>query len=261
MVQKRKRLNKKITHKGQGLFDTIKNAFNSGNKKIKEIKNKAIDFVAPRVVAALKGKREGLTGRFQDYLNNEKDNEIIDIKINETPVYGTIQKALNTISLGGFNKAKKKLGIEDAYHRYALVTTKDGVTKRLEKNHVIEAKPAKPSDFIGARDIPLKGRKITPKELIANASKKDDEFYDYCPSEKNCQYFVKDLVEGNDLKTGLDGKTKSIVEPQDTKALIDSLGVLKDVPKKITDLAAYADHVAFGRGVVTRLGYNPFEFN
>ncbi len=44
----------------------------------------------------------------------------------------------------------------------------------------------------------------------------------------------------------MDRKTKDIIQPQNGKELISSLGILSEVPKVITEIAGRADRLAYG---------------
>lgn len=157
----------------------------------------------------------------------------------------------NIISFGAFDKVKRRLGYDDIYHNYLIVKLKNGKTYKMEKNHVVNIEPIKASDLTNqTKNIPLNGVNTDLQTLINNASKNDSKFWRYDPADKNCQWFAHDILKDNNLdKNVTDKETQEIINPQDGKALIDSLGALKNVPKAITDLAAGLDTLVAGKGL------------
>lgn len=72
-------------------------------------------------------------------------------------------------------------------------------------------------------------------------------FWVYTPEVDNCQLFVKKIVDRNHL-----AKTPAIqdaIRPQDGKALINTLGVAKDLPAAVTNLAARGARALNGDGL------------
>lgn len=211
---------------GEGFLDTLKEAH-------KRVKN------------ALSGPREGIPPNLEKTVAN--DGDIKSIEIARKPVIGGVQTLLNAISGGRFDKAKKRLGYNDVYHNFLIVTDNNGKRYKIEKNHVVEQKALSKSDEQSEKypvHIPA-GKKLNMKDMLGNASKGDKEFYKYDPRIKNCQYFTKEMIERNGLS--VDGaKAKEVMEPQDGRALIDSLGALSNIPKTITDIAASTDRLING---------------
>lgn len=194
--------------------------------------------------------REGPSPQIRKFLEQNKDMKIDSIYIGREPVQSGVQSFVNALSLGGYNKMKKKLGYEDVYHSFLVVRTKDGKLHKVEKNHVVQQKEISPEDISKAevKNIPL-NRELSIGELIENGSKNDKEFYKYDPEKRNCQWFVNDVIKDNGLDQGLNKDTEELLNPQDGTTLLSSLGKLKGVPKVLTDLAAGGDRLIHGNGI------------
>lgn len=139
-------------------------------------------------------------------------------------------------------------------HDSMVMTMEDGSKWRVEKNHVIEAKPITGQQRktnavkVQSTKVPVH-KNMTAKQLIDNASAGDKEFWNYDPAGNNCQKFVEDVVSRNGLEPA------SKVVRQDAKALVGSLGALKDVPKLVTDLAAVGDRLIHGGSRQNKCSY------
>jgi hypothetical protein len=192
--------------------------------------------------------REGPPPAIRRLLNDTEGVKIKSIKVGRKPIVKNVERLLNGISFGKFGKVKRKLGYDDVYHNYLIVELENGKKVKIEKNHVVESSEAKENDYQNEiRDIPV-DKNVDMKTLLSNASHNDKDFYQYDASNKNCQNFTKEVVERNNFKPE-DDKAKEILNPQDARSLIDSLGSLKGVPKKITDLAAGLDRAVYGNGI------------
>lgn len=196
--------------------------------------------------------RQHATKRFAEFLQREGNKEIKQIQVGRTPVVGGVQKALNVLSLGGYDRAKKKLKYDDVYHNFLVVTLSDGSRYRIEKNHVVEAKPYKPSKKKGfepmLHDLPVTSG-LQLQSLIQKAEDNNSKFWRYDPATNNCQVFVNEIVKKNNLEP-TDEETAKILKPQEGKTLIQSLPTpLQAVPKLVTDIAAVGDRVIHGDGV------------
>lgn len=210
--------------------------------------NRIKNEVKRRVDLVRQGPRETETARFKKFIEKEGGQNIKNIYVNREPVVSGVKKAVNLLTFGGLEKARKKLGYDDVYHNYMIVETDDGKKFRVEKNHVVEAKETKQT---GQHKIPLnKATKLG--ELIKNAEGgHPKEFYQYNPVGQNCQNFTDDIVKRNDLLKNVDDKTKKILEPQDAHNLLK--GPLSALPKVITDLAGSFDRGIHGDGIKRKL--------
>jgi hypothetical protein len=196
--------------------------------------------------------RKHATKRFKNFLGATGNQKVVKMEVGRTPVVGAVQSFLNTISLGGYEKKKKKLNYQNVFHNYLIITLANGDKYRIEKNHVIEASLVKSNtshkyDEL-LYDIPV-DEKVTVNSLIQNAEKDNEKFWQYNPRDNNCQIFVRDLIHKSHLEPD-DEDTKHIIKPQDGNQLIESLPKpLQSLPNKITHLAAVGDRVIHGDGI------------
>jgi hypothetical protein len=205
--------------------------------------------------AGVKGAREGATLRFKEYLHSDTgESPITGLYVARKPIISGVKAVLNGLSLGGFSRTQKKLDYDQVYHSFLIVITADGKVSRIERNHVVEQFDVKPDDDSWRSEayaIPLPSdRVLTVRQLIETASKDDSSFWHYDARGNNCQRLVLDVIRDNGLETGItDERTKEVIEPQDAKALVDSLGVLSGVPLATTDLASRLDRLRYGDGI------------
>lgn len=238
-------MKKRKIKKGKGVFKNPFNTIKNVVQKVKSIPIRSIPSeVKRRINLAREGPRKGPTARFQNFLNKEGNDDIKSVSVGREPVQSGVKKFVNALTFGQLEKARKKLGYDDIYHNYLVVETKDGKKFKVEKNHVVEAKPTNEK---GQYNIPL-NKNIKLKELINNGIKEEpSRLYKYDPHESNCQVFVDDVIRGNNLLKNVDQKTKNIIEPQDSKQLLQ--GPFQHIPKVITDIAGTADRVLHGDGL------------
>lgn len=123
-----------------------------------------------------------------------------------------------------------------------IVTTADGKKYKIERNRVVEAKPATANDYKNpVYEIPM-DHSTTVKTLIDNTKAYDPKFSHYDAKHRNCQTFVHDVLTANNLQPK-DPNLKHIIEPQNSKELVNSLGVFESVPKALTDIANVGENL------------------
>ena len=61
------------------------------------------------------------------------DRRVMQVTILRKPVQGGVQKLLNLITLGGFNRAKNEMKYDEVYHLYVNMTLDNGQTIGIEK--------------------------------------------------------------------------------------------------------------------------------
>jgi len=220
---------KDVEQNGKGFWDFIKKIPN----RVKSI----IDFKP----------RDKASGRVNDFLKLEGDKKIKSISVGRTPVQSGIQSVLNLLSFGKWDKKKKEMDYDDIYHQYMVINYEDGTKKKLEKNATVEVSDVNDEGTKNIKvNIPL-SRDLNTKQLINNASLNDDTFYKYDPAKNNCQIFVRNVIDRNDLLPNTN--SSEILQTQDSQKLMESLpGPLRGIPLVITNLASSADKVIYGDG-------------
>jgi hypothetical protein len=205
-----------------------------------------VDSIRKRIKAMSQGPRTTETKRLKEFLEANND-KIKSIKLGRKPVMSTFKSIVNALSFGKFDQIRKKLNYDQIFHNYLLVELDNGKIVKLERNHIIEAKAPDASDYDLTFDVPVT-KDLTMKDMISNASAGNDRFNRYDPRDQNCQNFTQDMIVRNGLmpetESGIDA-----IKPQDSEQLIDSLGILRHIPKVITDTAATLDRGIYGDGL------------
>jgi hypothetical protein len=185
--------------------------------------------------------------KFEEFL--AKHNQpIVKVELARKPLSSKLTTAADFLSRGKFSEKAKQLGYDHVYHNYLLVTTADGKTWRLEKNHVVQEFASKPSDRHGAQiwDIPVT-REMTMREMVDNASKASGsvDFWRYRPATQNCQAFTKEMIVSSGLLPADDPK----LELQKGKALLSAIPGGEKLLNAVTDTAAIGDRLHQGYGI------------
>jgi hypothetical protein len=128
----------------------------------------------------------------------------------------------------------------------------DNKIYRVEKNHVLEAFEAQPKDFSYQVETIAGPTETTLKELINNAAANNERrFYQYDSTGDNCQRFVADVVNKNNIIPPTVA-AEEIIQPQRADLLVQQLGALSFVPKLVTDTAGIGDILLHGEGLIRR---------
>jgi hypothetical protein len=176
------------------------------------------------------------------------DRQIVSIRICREPIAEYVNKLVNVLTLGTFNRLKKYYKYDDYFHLSLFVEIADNVLLKIEKNAVVNIVQVNefPTNCFGCQDVVSYPHKSL-NELIDNANiyshfTLHKNLWLYDPIDNNCQTFVLSLLKGNEL-----GSVKNIeFVKQSVEALVivPTVGLLK----KGTDLAAVFDHILHGTG-------------
>lgn len=217
------------------------------------------------VVDRLKGFNKGVRLDFppkeRGFLKSFGNYNINRITVYRSPIYPMIDKALNVISFGEWDKLKQQYSYDKMFHLYMIVQL-DNPQKtllRIEKHEVVTISNRLNTGDEERISIDLHGRKITLNELLNNTIVKvgRQRFFVYSPWNENCQRFLLDILESNGLLTEQD---KTFIY-QDISELIQKLpSVTKAIGQKITDTAHAANILIHGQGIFSPIGYNAVGF-
>jgi hypothetical protein len=182
-----------------------------------------------------------LSSRFKSTLSKYGPQKITKILIAREPVIGMVQKVVNWISGGEYEKKRKQLNYDQVYHLFALITLADGTVLKLEKNAIpqITVNPGKhPKDFIA---VSSPGN--TLMEFIGKTIQRMGEtnYVRYDAATLNCQNFIQNHLQANGISSS--EATKFIMQEAD-KLLT---GNTRSIAKAITDIAATATQAIGGR--------------
>ena len=190
---------------------------------------------------------ETLSRPSQKVFDKYKDQQITKIEVNREPVQSFVQKFLNIITLGGYERAKKNLHYDDIFHLYCIIHLADGTKLKLEKNEKINLQRA-PTYKLERDDTFITiDKKLTLDSLFKNTIKKVGgyQFYVYSADQNNCQRFLADILESNGL---MNEPLKKFIL-QDAKAIFEqNPSYLRAISQFSTDTAAKLREL-FGLGI------------
>ena len=200
--------------KGGGLFDMAQNAFN-------------ISSMPPNV---------------KNLLDKYGDAKINYIKLNRSPVQGSVQFLLNKFSKNGnnFQKELSKLPYESIYHLQMIFSTVKGRVV-LEKNERLNmAERPKETETININFNP----NLTIRQIYNNGLKLagDKLFYTYNASSNNCQNFILFLLKGSQLDT----PENIAFTKQDTSTLFQKDPKLRKIANSFVKIGAIANTTMSG---------------
>lgn len=208
--------------------------------------------LSSRLKGITEGPREKPPQRLIKQIDALEGHRIIKMWVCRKRLKPLWKNLLNALSFGKFNKKQSELGYDQIYHNYMLLELDNGKQYKFEKNHVVELKPVKRSDWNGEIYEVKVPHGSTIKSLINNATRVNHkDFWQYNGKNNNCQRFVDEIIRDNHIPLN-DPKAKALVEPQNVSPLIDTLGPLEPVPKLVTDTAGIADRVIHGDSVRIR---------
>ena len=215
---------------GDGIFST---AFNKVKKEVKKVlftnKVKEMKQVVDVVNKVIHG-RKTLSPKVENILTKIGDAVISGIRIGRTPVSSLITGMIKVFSDTPYDKL---------FHLFLVLSTNKGEVL-LEKNEVInmDLNPNIKAEYITLQNIP---NNITVNELLHNTQKRmGNKFIPYSAYNNNCQDFIKNVLQSNDINEGLD------FVKQDTEDIFREHPNLRKFSNTITDIAGRADIVLQG---------------
>lgn len=211
---------------------------------------KTIKDIPRRVRNVFRGPANTEPSALRSFLNGQGNQEIVGIELGRKPLQA--KSFLNAITFGKLDKVMKKLKYDNLYHNYLIVKLKDGSSHVIEKNHIVERRPANASDYKNADvvEIPV-NKQLTLKEAVENASKNDKDFWRYSAlsGKNNCQNFTEDIILRNGL-TPTEPVAVKALALQNTKDLGGQFsGIAKAGIQAVTDLAGAASRLITGDGL------------
>jgi hypothetical protein len=188
--------------------------FNSRNNKVKKIPGRRpfgslrrggswIGDTLKKVKQAIFFPSDSYSKSSQATLKREGDKQVYLIEIRRAPIYSQIDKALDIISFGTFSKAKRALAYDNMYHLSMICHMTDGTQVKVEKNEKINittniSKLPDTEAVLVNVEPPL-----TLNTMLYNTEKQVGKrrFYQYSAFEYNCQRFILDILQSNNLAT------------------------------------------------------------
>ena len=183
------------------------------------------------------------------------DKKILQVTILRKPVERGIQKLLNLITMGGFNKAKKEMNYDEVYHLFVNMHLENGQIVGVEKNQRVNVNLSGfPTSGLDPSNILKINCNVLLKEMFEKAERSSfadrraseqsgESFYRYNAVTANCQRFISVLMQAG----GITGTDNFVM--QDATQLIKNSG-LRRVAGVITDAAALGERAVKGHGRV-----------
>lgn len=221
--------------------DAMKRASASYKKR----KGKGLKEVLTKVKQKLFFPANKLPGDSQKVFNRFRDRMVVGFTVGRKPIFSSIEKAANIITLGGWERAKKELAYDKMFHLFLIVHTRGGSIK-VEKNERINITTSASTAGAETVEVPYEGKFTL--ELVLDKAKKamgEHHFFQYNAFENNCQDFVLGILRANDSAPA---DVVSFVK-QDAKALLQKLpSFVSKLAQAGTDLAGKASEVMTGQG-------------
>ena len=145
-----------------------------------------------------------------NFLNQSGNFPIVNITIYRKPLTSFVGTALNVASLGAWQRAVKKNGMDKVFHLYMIATVQTNTQQLsvlIEKNEIINIKVATANDMQQTEGTYMKVEQI-PQGLTVNVMLQrtkdkmgNDRYWTYNFQTNNCQTFIKYLLDSSGLLT------------------------------------------------------------
>lgn len=191
----------KETLEGAGFFDFLKQAGTFISKGV----SKAIELPKKAIQRVFSPSKE-LNNISKKTLKEYGHFPIVRLQIYRTPLSGMINTLLSAVSFGKIDELKKKYGYDKFYHLALVATVK---THKGEKNIIIEKNEApnistkyETSELTEVMTLPPLTKRISLQQLIDfTIQKVGENFFRYSAFTTNCQRFIMDILESNQIPT------------------------------------------------------------
>lgn len=254
---------------GFGLFDRFKTRVENFIARPSDAVMRAHNFFAPKpaelslresIAQSNKGTFQNLKDRISAFAHGRynappavvkflKDYgayNVDSIVVCRKPVIRAIQHILNALTLGKYEREKKKLGYDDLYHLYLQMsisnpTNGHSIQITAEKNHVVQIHS---SHGECPESVTVGSPNTTVFEFFERGSElQGNSFWQYDPIQNNCQVFSKTLLEANHILTP---EAEAFVF-QPAKTLLSEEA--HKFSSGVTDIAGRLDALVMGAGL------------
>jgi transcriptional antiterminator Rof (Rho-off) len=184
------------------------------------------------------------SNKVKSVLNKYGNEKIVAIRVARRPISKLIEKAFNIISLGQWEKLRKKYYYDDLFHLSLQLTLQDGKVLAFEKNDTVSLSIDKRCSLTKVDCIELEYPQLSltvndlVKDPLQSMTKK--EYFVYDPFQANCQIFVSKILNHFNL---LNEKSIDFIY-QDISEIIRELDFFtKWTAKAVTDTGAFVKKV------------------
>lgn len=144
----------------------------------------------------------------QAYLDAHGDEEVTQVIIRRAPVRAGLEVALELVSAGKWEKAKKDVGYDAMFH-LSLILNRNTILEKLARINI--GKADNPPDA-EVQVVKVK-RPVTLREMVEKTkTHMGDKFYPYDPFHNNCQDFVDAVLTANSDVLNYDTGDKEFVK-------------------------------------------------
>jgi hypothetical protein len=241
-------LSSKRKYEMRGSYDIggdIAAAATSAGNYLSEKASSAVSAVKDAASSAADSAKDALnwllgyeTVRFKNFLKDKGTEKITKLQVGRVPISAAVNLGMDLLTQGAFNKAKKKLGVDNFFHIFFVVNGK----YVIEKNETVNYKPWNKYPKEEDIDVPLRGKDITIDDFIQKAAKGNEKKFwqEYDPLTSNCGQWLNKVLDRN----GLNHSTVSRFINQRMEELLKELpGYTNHVGKSITDFASVVNRI------------------
>jgi hypothetical protein len=131
------------------------------------------------------------------FLNEHGNEEITSVRIGRTPISSALNKMLNLVSMGGFDRGKQAQNVEEFFHLFLIINEK----YLIEKNQLLKIANYKPNDK--EESVYVASPNVTIRQLLENGAGADPTSYygKYEAFGNNCQDFVLRTLAANGMSS------------------------------------------------------------
>ena len=184
------------------------------------------------------------SNKVKSVLKKYGNEKIVAIRVARRPISKLIEKAFNIISLGKWEKLRKKYYYDDLFHLSLQLTLQDGKVLAFEKNDTVSLSIDKRCSLTKVDCIELEYPQLSltvndlVKDPLQSMTKK--EYFVYDPFQANCQIFVSKILNHFNL---LNEKSIDFIY-QDISEIITELDFFtKWTAKAVTDTGAFVKKI------------------
>tara|TARA_R110002126_G_scaffold40843_4_gene119600 strand:+ start:1411 stop:2133 length:723 start_codon:yes stop_codon:yes gene_type:complete len=169
------------------------------------------------------GAKLAYSNKIKQILDKYGTKKIVKINIARSPIEQVIEKALNVISLGKWNKLRKKYYYDTLFHLSLQITLEDNTIVSFEKIDIVDLTIEKKCDDKNTecKSVPFSNNCLTLNMLVKDPLKSipKEEYFKYSSFQYNCQDFVSKILDYFNLLTP---SAKSFIY-QDIQQIVEKL--------------------------------------
>lgn len=196
-------------------------------------------------------ERERMPVKVRNIYDQFGDSPIQALSVFRQPIMSGIRELIKIIT----KNELKRLNYDELYHTGLIVKCQDQLI-RLERNQTVASEIIKPEDKqdLEQKDIVLP-RTIRFNEFINTAMENDPKFWKYNPVDCNCQLFVLQCLERNNIPVSDD--VRNFIY-QDAGQVLANSPLLRQVSTSVTSLANRIDRIIEGTSDITIQNGTPY---